>query len=223
MKNAAEKHSCDTWLDRRIHRPPARFLAKLLSRTAVHPNALTVFSLAPATAAGVYFCYGTVQATLKGLFFYYLWAVLDHADGELARTTNRTSRFGKWLDDFCDVLASNGVTVGIFLGLSSVTGWTAPRTMVAFLGGHLMEKITGILVLIEKNRLRQSHQVLDHFTGRDLIYFLILWLVFTYAWGGGWPYFTMLLLIGGCYALAFGMFAAWANMRSCPPAAEKSQ
>lgn len=90
----------------------------------VNPNLLTLTALVAAAAAGV--CFWSSSATrwwllLLGAGFLSLGAVLDSADGLLARATNRATELGDYLDHaldrFADVLLLLGLTFSLWVGL----------------------------------------------------------------------------------------------------------
>jgi len=93
----------DTFLDKKIHRPPARNFAKILLHTRMTPNRLTALSLVPAALSGLFLSRGNFTDGVIGVVYYYFWAVMDHTDGELARLKGCASEFGKKLDDACDL------------------------------------------------------------------------------------------------------------------------
>lgn len=169
----------DTTFDKCVHRPVAARLARFLAKTPLTPNQVTVISLLPAGWAAWHFIHGTWTHTLSALGLFYLWAVLDHTDGELARLTGRTSEFGHQLDNWCDHIASLVMLAGIFKGLlpywnefdqTRLTAWFVPAAAI-----H-------VLSLIFLGRSRESchtpgpkRQWLDCMTGRETFYILIVW------------------------------------------------
>jgi CDP-diacylglycerol--glycerol-3-phosphate 3-phosphatidyltransferase len=84
--------------------------ARILSKTGVTPNTLTVMGFLVSVAAGVliateYFLAGGLVVLLAGAF--------DLLDGPLARTTGKTSKFGGFLDSTLDRLSEAAVLAGI--------------------------------------------------------------------------------------------------------------
>lgn len=219
--------SMDTRFDHAVHRPPARQIAALLSRTPVSPNALTVLSLVPAFMASAMFYSGTGMQAGLGILMFYAWAVLDHADGELARRTGKTSAFGMKLDDTCDDIASNTMLIGIYAG--SVRQMSAHHAfwIFAFIAAMLLNIASGMLVLKEKRITRErlkgdpanadasvkQQKILDHFTGREPFYILLLiYWIFTSGFQAGIGYFVMVML-SGCYVMSFVSFTAYFLMK----------
>ncbi len=92
----------------------ARRVAPLLARTGLHPNTVTVLSLALALGGAALMGRGTPSALGWGATIFALARFLDHFDGELARASGQTSRLGYYLD-----YASGAVSYGaLFWGLA---------------------------------------------------------------------------------------------------------
>ncbi len=217
----------DTELDRRIHRPPARALATLLSKTKITPNHVTVFSLVPAFLSALCFWRGNLYQGALALFFYYLWSVLDHADGELARLTGQSTDFGKRLDDFCDNVATILIFLGLFFGL--LPSWNEKDQnlfKILFFTGLFLNTLGCLAALkakikihtdpISNVRLIGFKRFLDHFTGRDVIYFLIFLVLVSFRWRWPWATVSMGILIIGLYAVSSTCFVFWAKTLSSP-------
>jgi phosphatidylglycerophosphate synthase len=90
----------------------ARRLARLLSATPVTPNQITTLSLAAGLLAALLYAQDSWARHLGAVCFVLsFW--LDHADGELARMTDRTSPFGHSYD----LAAGGAVLVALFIGI----------------------------------------------------------------------------------------------------------
>jgi len=85
-------------------------MADAISKTGLHPNAITVLSLVPAIFAG--------WAAAEGLFvlaavLFLASGFLDLLDGAMARQSGRETRFGALLDSTCDRLADAAIPTGL--------------------------------------------------------------------------------------------------------------
>ena len=95
------------------HRLAERFTtpaAKILSKTGVTPNMLTVMGFLVSIAAAVliakeYFLAGGLVVLFAGAF--------DLLDGPVARVTGKTSKFGGFLDSTLDRLSEAAVLAGV--------------------------------------------------------------------------------------------------------------
>ncbi len=110
----------------------ARWLVRPLVRTPVHPNHVTTLGLLIGLAGAVFFARGGASMHVGAVFFV-LAAFIDHADGELARLSGKTSRFGHYYDRVCAatsyVLGFVGMGIGLRHGALGV--WSVPIGIVA--------------------------------------------------------------------------------------------
>ena len=98
-------------LNRRLSRP----IARLLSHTPATPNQVSVLSLA--IAGGAFAAFVSGLPILGGLLAQ-LCSIVDGVDGDLARLTGSSSRFGGFLDAVIDRYADALILLG-------VSGWAA--------------------------------------------------------------------------------------------------
>jgi phosphatidylglycerophosphate synthase len=90
----------------------ARLLMRPLADSGIGPNQITTLSLAIGWLAAWLYAGGGAAVHLGALcFMLSFW--LDHADGELARMTARTSRFGHYYD----LAAGGAVLIALFVGI----------------------------------------------------------------------------------------------------------
>ena len=100
----------------------ARRLVRPLRHTAIHPNHVTTASLVAGVGAAALFARGTPDALAGALFV--VSALLDHADGELARMSGKTSEFGQAYDRIADLIVKLSVFTGMGVGASGGSaGW----------------------------------------------------------------------------------------------------
>lgn len=98
-----------------LYHPLAWRLAKLLSRTPLTPNMVSVIGGLLVVMAGiVYFNMDSTGGTwslgwpwgaLLGLVLHMSWHVVDGADGDLARLTGKSSPIGEMVDGVCDYVS----------------------------------------------------------------------------------------------------------------------
>src|SRR5213594_229791 len=115
----AETHSqakadLDGFVDRYFNRKVSTLLTRLFLRIGLSPNAITVLSLFIGLMAAGLFALGGYMAGVIGSLLFQLSAIVDCCDGEVARLTNRQSRFGQQLD----IAADNVVHMAIFAGVA---------------------------------------------------------------------------------------------------------
>jgi len=103
----------------------ARVLVQPLARLGVTPNQVTAVSLLLALGAGALFVVGGAPAIHWAAGLFVLARFLDHFDGELARLTGKTSRFGYYFDYTAGGLGFAALFAGIGWGLAAgpLGGW----------------------------------------------------------------------------------------------------
>ncbi len=103
----------------------ARVLVRPLARLGVTPNQVTAVSLVLALGAGGLFAVGDAPAIHWAAGLFVLARFLDHFDGELARLTGKTTRFGYYFDYAVGGLAHAALFAGIGWGLAGgpLGGW----------------------------------------------------------------------------------------------------
>lgn len=77
-------------------------IARPLARTAVTPNQVTLLRGGIVMVALYFFSLGGAGNLLWAAMLFYLFEILDHVDGDLARLTNRKSAVGPLLEQFID-------------------------------------------------------------------------------------------------------------------------
>lgn len=102
-----------------VYRPLGFVIAKLLQRSSLTPNHVSVASLCFGIAAGVLFWQGSAGAFAAAAAAYFACNALDCADGQLARLRGGSTPFGYVVDGAIDYAASVTVFVGIAHGLGT--------------------------------------------------------------------------------------------------------
>src|SRR5687767_4482881 len=93
-----------------FNRPLAYAFVALVYRTPLTPNQVTLLSIAVGAGAAACWGYGTPQAMLWGGILLWASAILDGADGILARAKQSFSELGRALDGSADFVVA-GLTV----------------------------------------------------------------------------------------------------------------
>lgn len=87
-----------------VHRPLAYAIVALIYRTSITPNQITFVALMVGLIAGVLFLVGTKTAMVVGGICLWSSAILDGADGILARAKRMFSDVGRAIDGVADAL-----------------------------------------------------------------------------------------------------------------------
>jgi phosphatidylglycerophosphate synthase len=175
----------------------ARVLVRPLRHSRVTPNGITTLALILGLLSAWLYALGGRAAHFGGLLFI-LACILDHADGELARMTGRTSTFGHYYDLIADALVLTALFLGIGAGLSGGEAGERPLHLGMLAGGA-----TGLTVLLRLELERRAGRSatrqpnLFGFELQDLTYLLgpVTWL------GGLEPFLTLAAIGAPLYAL----------------------
>ncbi len=119
-----------------LYHPLAWQLARLLAKTPITPNMVSVFGAGCVIAAGIAYSQTWFPAAVViGLLLHMTWHVVDGADGDLARMTGRSSPIGEMVDGLCDYLSH--IVLYIMLGWLlhfSLGGWAWLWMVIAGIG-----------------------------------------------------------------------------------------
>lgn len=106
----------EEFFDLIFYRPLGFLFVKLVQRTSITPNQITILSAVAGVAGGVSIAAGTTSALLAAGFLLIVYDVLDCSDGQLARLKQNGSRMGRILDGAADYLVSVAAYLGIGFG-----------------------------------------------------------------------------------------------------------
>lgn len=116
----------DGVVSRYLNRPLSRPAARALARTRVTPNAVTLFTLGLACAAGTFVALGW---NVAGGVLIQAVSVVDGVDGELARARALATRFGAVLDAVTDRYADAVMLGGMTVYAVRFEDWARPEAI----------------------------------------------------------------------------------------------
>jgi phosphatidylglycerophosphate synthase len=128
----------DGWTSRFLNRYLSLALSRLLVRTPLAPNQLSLLILGVGLAGAGLAARGDYFGGVAGAALFQLQSVLDGCDGEMSRVTHRTSRTGQWLDTVGD-----DVTNYAFFGAAGVGLYRATESE-AYLWVALFGLVSGL-------------------------------------------------------------------------------
>jgi len=160
----------DGYISRHINRKLSEPMARLLAKTKVTPNQMTLTSFGIALLSFISFVFG--QNIVAGLLVQ-LSSIVDGVDGSLARRKGMTSEFGGFLDSVLDRYADVLIVLGLILWSLSHEAYSG-IWQVGFLA------ITGtICISYTRARINPNHRHLfdkgfKSLASRDIRLFLIM-------------------------------------------------
>ncbi|MCH9675728.1 MAG: CDP-alcohol phosphatidyltransferase family protein [Gammaproteobacteria bacterium] len=184
----------------------ARHLVKPLAKIGVSPNQITSASLGLTFVAAWLFAQGGSPAIHYAAGLFVLGRFLDHFDGELARLSGKTSRFGYYYDYVAGALSYAALFVGIAIGQANHELGAA--AWVLGIAGAAASLISLVLNM-DLDRVSEleagdaiGYPVLGGFELEDGIYLLA-----PITWCGLLPAFFVAAGIGAC------IYCAWTAVR----------
>jgi len=137
-KNSKIKKDKENLIAKIIYRPLSEPIAIFLSRFNITPNQVTCLSIFFSVFSGALFSFGVWKYSLLGSLLLQITVLTDHVDGNLARFTNQSSRFGEFWDDMANKLIKFFVLLGMSFGAYRQTG----EPMILFFGSIAIFNIT---------------------------------------------------------------------------------
>lgn len=193
--------SGDGWFTRHVDRHFSRTLTRVLLPTGVHPNVVTLVSMAIGIGGGLCFAAGMPTTATLGALLFLASTIIDGCDGEIARLTFRESTFGARLD----ILGDNLVHLFLFGGIACGLYRRSGDPTVAFLG---MALVVGVCVamaavylcIVRRDPSTRQRLLFEAFASREFAYLLVA-LTLT----GHLDWFLWMSAVG-TYVFAFGLF-----------------
>ena len=184
----------------------AGWMVRPLVHTPVTPNHITTVRLILGLAACGLFATGTQPEILYAAGLFMLSNFVDHMDGELARLSGKSSRFGYHYDNYSDAVIHVALFVCIGIGLqgSWIGGWAPYLGLIA---GVSVSTLFLMFWRIEQRAgERQARQpMFKGFHLEDTMYF-----IGPITWGGG---LIVLLLAGVGLTPLYVIWLAWRERR----------
>ena len=109
-----------------FNRPLAFLIAEFFYRIKRSPNFVTFWSMLFGVSSGYFFCRSDYRSLITAAVLLELMILFDCADGQLARITGKSSKFGKTLDGLADMMTHISIFYGIALGMYVKTGKLYP-------------------------------------------------------------------------------------------------
>jgi len=104
-----------------VYRRFSRPLARILAKTSITPNTVTIIATIMGLLSGILIALGKIY---EGVAVLFISQILDCTDGDLARITGRVTRLGAFIDRVFDRFVDAAIIIGI-VALSPERLWLA--------------------------------------------------------------------------------------------------
>ena len=183
----------------------ARYLVRPLVGTPVTPNHVTTVSLLLSLVGAVLLAAGDRSAENWGAGLFMLGRFLDHFDGELARQSGKTSRFGYVYAYVAGCLSYSALFLALGVGMRD--GLIGPWSIaLGALSAPIILATTLLALRLADEGDDEDYPIFAGFELEDGIYLIgpIVWL--------GWiePFF----LLGSIGVILFGIWTGYRFLRS---------
>ena len=155
-----------------VVRPLSVLLTIPFINTRVKPSDITILSILFSIAGFILFVIGFDNLTMKiaGWFCFFVWAILDGVDGNLARCQRTTSALGELWD------AVGGYAAMVLIYLSAGIATFYDKNLVDFCDSYLLILLGGIcavasifprLIMHKKNNIMPKEMTVDGFNHKE--------------------------------------------------------
>jgi phosphatidylglycerophosphate synthase len=191
----SEAHSSQRPWDQQL----AHWLMRPLVASAITPNHITAFGMICGLAAVASYASGVAALGHLGGVLFMVAMLMDHADGELARLSGKSSRFGHIFDR--GVAAANHTLIFVGIGWGQGESWLGDFAAPAGIAAGLAVSLTFYLRARRENRIGKSAVEQPRFAGFEIED--ITYLIGPITWFGGLTGFLLAAGIGAPLFLAY--------------------
>ena len=115
-KKSLKMAEIEEFFDLFFYRPLAFLLVKIVYRTNITPNQLTIIAIFFGFASGCVYATGLPNACLYGAILFMFFNVFDCSDGMLARLKKNGTHAGRIIDGIADYISTAAVFIGLGIG-----------------------------------------------------------------------------------------------------------
>ena len=105
-----------------LNRPISLRISKLLLKTGITPNQISILSTVIGLVGASFFFSGEYFYLILGGILIHIHSIVDGCDGEVARLKLRQTKYGGWLDSVLDRYVDAAIIFGLAYGYWSITG-----------------------------------------------------------------------------------------------------
>jgi len=116
------KKDTDGPVSKILNRPISLRISKILLKTGITPNQISVMSFVIGLAGASFFFIGEYFYLILGGMLVHIHSIVDGCDGEVARLKLRQTKYGGWLDSVLDRYVDAAIILGLVYGYWSING-----------------------------------------------------------------------------------------------------
>jgi len=116
------KKNTDGPVSKILNRPISLRITKLLLKTGITPNQISILSTVIGLVGASFFFSGEYFYLILGGIIIHIHSIVDGCDGEVARLKLRQSKYGGWLDSVLDRYVDAAIILGLVYGYWSING-----------------------------------------------------------------------------------------------------
>jgi phosphatidylglycerophosphate synthase len=183
----------DGFMARHVERPISLQISRLLARTGVTPNQMSMISIAVGVCGGFFFLAASALMQTIGALLFLIHSILDGCDGELARLKFQESRWGGVLDFWGDNIVHAVIFACMAAGwsISAHASWPLLLGALAVLGALGSASFVywriirgkeddggALFTSVSEAPERPLARLLDGASRRDFVYLVLILAVF---------------------------------------------
>ena len=168
------KKDTDGPVSRILNRPISLMISKVLLKTGITPNQISVLSFIVGLAGASLFFFGEYFYLILGGIIIHIHSIVDGCDGEIARLKLRRTKYGGYLDSFLDRYVDAAIILGLTYGYWSISGdstiWIIGFAAIigSFINTYTGEKYDSIF------KIRNGTRRINFRIGRDVRLLIIV-------------------------------------------------
>ena len=157
-----------------LNRPISLRISKVLLKTGITPNQISVLSFIVGLAGASLFFFGEYFYLILGGIIIHIHSIVDGCDGEIARLKLRRTKYGGYLDSFLDRYVDAAIILGLTYGYWSISGdstiWIIGFAAIigSFINTYTGEKYDSIF------KIRNGTRRINFRIGRDVRLLIIV-------------------------------------------------
>jgi phosphatidylglycerophosphate synthase len=139
-----------------------RMVLLVVNHTKISPNIISITAFFLRIISGISFLKGDWSFDIVGAFFFYFAYVLDCIDGPVARLTNKSSEFGRYLDHVSDLIGDLFILSCLALGQGQLFSIMIISMCVMHIFESYISYLTGFII---KDRQFDTKNTTHKFSG----------------------------------------------------------